>query len=54
MRSFFFILNYDSVLYFLIEYVPGGTLGELLKDHSIPLSWKQRAVFAKGISEGMV
>lgn len=48
------VLYKDKKLNLVTEYVPGGTLGELLKDHSIPLSWKQRAVFAKGISEGMV
>lgn len=53
-EGFFRILNYGCVFYFLVEYVSGGTLGELLKDDSISLSWKQRAVFAKGISEGMV
>ncbi|XP_022339629.2 LIM domain kinase 2-like isoform X2 [Crassostrea virginica] len=51
--QFMGVLYKDKKLNLVTEYVSGGTLGELLKDHSVPLTWKQRAEFAKGISEGM-
>ena len=36
------------------EYIDGGTLSEILMDHSIELSWVQRAKYVNDISAGMV
>ncbi|XP_056010611.1 LIM domain kinase 1-like isoform X2 [Ostrea edulis] len=47
------VLYKDKKLNLVTEYVSGGTLGELLKNFSVFLSWKQRAEFAKDIAQGM-
>ena len=36
------------------EYIDGGTLSEILMDHSIELSWVQRVKYVNDISAGMV
>ncbi|XP_061162708.1 LIM domain kinase 2-like [Saccostrea echinata] len=51
--QFMGVLYKDKKLNLITEYVSGGTLGNLLKDLSVSLSWKQRAEFAQGISQGM-
>ncbi|XP_034236642.1 LIM domain kinase 1 [Thrips palmi] len=47
------VLYKDKRLHLVTEYVPGGTLKDLVHDLSEPLPWEQRINFAKDIASGM-
>lgn len=53
------VLRFIGVLYkekrlnIVTEYIPGGTLKDLIHDSSIILPWEQRVNFAKDIASGM-
>ncbi|KAL9705025.1 hypothetical protein quinque_008543 [Culex quinquefasciatus] len=47
------VLYKDKKLHLVTEYIPGGSLKELIHDSGLPLSWKQRICFARDISCGM-
>ncbi|BFZ18297.1 hypothetical protein BsWGS_21336 [Bradybaena similaris] len=51
--KFLGVLYRDRKLNLITEYIDGGTLSDLLLDHSVELSWKQRIAFAKDIAAGM-
>ncbi|KAK7461996.1 hypothetical protein BaRGS_00038578 [Batillaria attramentaria] len=51
--KFLGVLYRDKKLNMVTEYVDGGTLSDILLNHSIDLSWVQRAKFVKDISMGM-
>lgn len=54
MDTYSHFLKPSYHLTLLTEYIDGGTLSDLLLDHSVELSWKQRIAFAKDIAAGMV
>lgn len=47
------VLYKDKKLHLVTEYIPGGSLKELIHDSGLPLPWEQRISFAKDISCGM-
>ncbi|XP_026477216.1 LIM domain kinase 1-like, partial [Ctenocephalides felis] len=47
------VLYRDKRLHLVTEYVPGGTLQQLLHDSTTVLSWEQKVTLAKDISSGM-
>lgn len=47
------VLYKDKRLHLVTEYVPGGTLKDLVHDLSETLPWEQRISFAKDIASGM-
>lgn len=47
------VLYKEKRLHLVTEYVPGGTLKDLVHDLSEPLPWEQRISFAKDIASGM-
>nr|KAI8753789.1 serine/threonine-protein kinase pakF [Biomphalaria glabrata] len=51
--KFMGVLYRDKKLNLVTEFIDGGTLSDLLLDHSVELSWKQRVAFAKDIAAGM-
>ena len=53
MLKFIGVLCMDKCLHLVTEYVSGGTLKDVIQNESEPLSWCQRAYFAKDIASGM-
>jgi serine/threonine protein kinase len=51
--GFIGVLYKEQRLHLVTEFIPGGTLRDLLQDPAEPLPWEQRANFAKDISAGM-
>ncbi|XP_059479323.1 LIM domain kinase 1 isoform X2 [Neocloeon triangulifer] len=47
------VLYKERRLHLVTEFIPGGTLRDLLQDPDEPLPWEQRANFAKDIASGM-
>ncbi|XP_019533661.2 LIM domain kinase 1 isoform X2 [Aedes albopictus] len=47
------VLYKDKKLHLVTEYIPGGSLKELIHDSGLPLPWKLRIRFARDISCGM-
>lgn len=47
------VLYRDKKLHLVTEFVPGGSLKELIHDSDLPLPWEQRILFAKDIACGM-
>ncbi|XP_052862775.1 LIM domain kinase 1 [Anopheles cruzii] len=47
------VLYKDKKLHLVTEFIPGGSLKELIHDSGLPLSWQQRISFARDISRGM-
>ncbi|XP_058826696.1 LIM domain kinase 1 isoform X2 [Topomyia yanbarensis] len=47
------VLYKDKKLHLVTEYIPGGSLKELIHDSGLPLPWEQRICFARDISCGM-
>ncbi|XP_049291407.1 LIM domain kinase 1 isoform X1 [Anopheles funestus] len=47
------VLYKDKRLHLVTEFIPGGSLKELIHDSGQPLSWEQRISFARDISCGM-
>uniref|UniRef100_A0A182MXV1 LIM domain kinase 1 n=1 Tax=Anopheles dirus TaxID=7168 RepID=A0A182MXV1_9DIPT len=47
------VLYKDKKLHLVTEFIPGGSLKELIHDSGQPLSWAQRISFARDISSGM-
>lgn len=47
------LLDKDNQMCFLVDYIAGGTLKDIIHDLSIPLTWLQRLRYAKDISAGM-
>lgn len=47
------LLDKDNQMCFLVDYIAGGTLKNLIHDLSIPLTWLQRLRCAKDIAAGM-
>ncbi|XP_037927925.1 LIM domain kinase 1-like [Teleopsis dalmanni] len=47
------VLYKDKKLHLVTEYIPGGSLKELIHDSGLPLTWPQRVSFAKDIACGM-
>uniref|UniRef100_A0AAG5DSI2 LIM domain kinase 1 n=1 Tax=Anopheles atroparvus TaxID=41427 RepID=A0AAG5DSI2_ANOAO len=47
------VLYKDKKLHLVTEFIPGGSLKELIHDSGQPLSWEQRISFARDISCGM-
>ncbi|XP_053680664.1 LIM domain kinase 1 [Anopheles nili] len=47
------VLYKDKKLHLVTEFIPGGSLKELIHDSGQPLSWEQRISFARDISSGM-
>ncbi|XP_022831823.1 LIM domain kinase 1 isoform X2 [Spodoptera litura] len=47
------VLYKDKRLHLVTEYVPGGTLYQLLQDSSVPLSWEVRARLARDVAAGL-
>uniref|UniRef100_A0A8W7PHP8 non-specific serine/threonine protein kinase n=1 Tax=Anopheles coluzzii TaxID=1518534 RepID=A0A8W7PHP8_ANOCL len=47
------VLYKDKKLHLVTEFIPGGSLKELIHDSGLPLSWAQRISFARDISSGM-
>lgn len=47
------VLYRDKKLHLVTEFVPGGSLKELIHDSDLPLTWEQRTRFAKDIACGM-
>uniref|UniRef100_A0A182Q8M8 LIM domain kinase 1 n=1 Tax=Anopheles farauti TaxID=69004 RepID=A0A182Q8M8_9DIPT len=47
------VLYKDKKLHLVTEFIPGGSLKELIHDSGQPLSWQQRISFARDISSGM-
>ncbi|CAF1085882.1 unnamed protein product, partial [Didymodactylos carnosus] len=47
------LLDKDNQMSFLVEYIAGGTLKNIIHDLSIDLTWIQRLRFAKDIAAGM-
>lgn len=47
------VLYKDKKLHLITEFIPGGSLKELIHDSGLPLSWEQRISFARDISCGM-
>lgn len=54
-KTYYLLLTgFFFVCFLFLEFIDGGTLSDLLLDHSVELSWKQRVAFAKDIAAGMV
>lgn len=51
--KFIGVLYREKKLHLVTEFIPGGSLKELIHDSDIPLSWEQRISFAKDIACGM-
>uniref|UniRef100_A0A182PC59 LIM domain kinase 1 n=1 Tax=Anopheles epiroticus TaxID=199890 RepID=A0A182PC59_9DIPT len=51
--KFIGVLYKDKKLHLVTEFIPGGSLKELIHDSGQPLSWEQRISFARDISCGM-
>ena len=51
---YYFSLTIQIHIIIFTEYVPCGTLKDLLHDMNKPLSWIQKVKFAKDIAAGMV
>ena len=51
--KFIGVLYKDKKLHLVTEYIPGGSLKELIHDSGLPLPWVQRISFAKDIACGM-
>lgn len=47
------VLYRDKKLHLVTEFVPGGSLKELIHDSDLPLTWEQRILFSKDIACGM-
>lgn len=47
------VLYRDKKLHLVTEFIPGGSLKELIHDSGLPLAWEQRISFAKDIACGM-
>lgn len=47
------VLYKDKKLHLVTEFIPGGSLKELIHDSGLPLSWLQRISFARDIARGM-
>jgi LIM domain kinase 1 len=47
------VLYKEKKLHLVTEFIPGGSLKELIHDSGLPLPWEQRISFAKDISCGM-
>jgi LIM domain kinase 1 len=47
------VLYKDKKLHLITEYIPGGSLKELIHDSGLPLSWDERISLAKDIACGM-
>lgn len=47
------VLYKDKKLHLITEYIPGGSLKELIHDSGLPLIWEERISFARDISAGM-
>ncbi|CAH0696544.1 unnamed protein product [Spodoptera exigua] len=47
------VLYKDKRLHLVTEYVPGGTLYQLLQDSTVPLSWEVRARLARDVAAGL-
>lgn len=47
------VLYRDQKLHLVTEFIPGGSLKELIHDSGLPLPWEQRISFAKDIACGM-
>ncbi|XP_065088730.1 LIM domain kinase 1 isoform X3 [Ochlerotatus camptorhynchus] len=47
------VLYKDKKLHLVTEFIPGGSLKELIHDSGLPLPWGQRISFARDISCGM-
>uniref|UniRef100_A0A2M4BA58 non-specific serine/threonine protein kinase n=1 Tax=Anopheles marajoara TaxID=58244 RepID=A0A2M4BA58_9DIPT len=47
------VLYKDKKLHLVTEFIPGGSLKELIHDSGLPLSWLQRMSFARDIARGM-
>ncbi|CAH0392182.1 unnamed protein product [Bemisia tabaci] len=47
------VLYKDKKLHLVTEFIPGGTLKDLIHDLNEPLPWEQRINFAKDIASGM-
>lgn len=47
------VLYRDKKLHLVTEFIPGGSLKELIHDSGLPLPWEQRILFAKDIACGM-
>jgi LIM domain kinase 1 len=47
------VLYKEQRLHLVTEFIPGGTLRDLIQDPNEPLPWEQRANFAKDIASGM-
>ncbi|XP_055374814.1 LIM domain kinase 1 isoform X2 [Condylostylus longicornis] len=51
--KFIGVLYKDKKLHLVTEFIPGGSLKELIHDSGLPLPWEQRVSFAKDIACGM-
>lgn len=51
--KFIGVVYKDKKLSIITEYLSGGTLGKIIVDHSVPLSWCKRVLIAKDISCGL-
>lgn len=47
------VLYRDKKLHLVTEFIPGGSLKELIHDSDLVLPWEQRILFAKDIACGM-
>lgn len=47
------VLYREKKLHLVTEFIPGGSLKELIHDSGLPLPWEQRISFAKDIACGM-
>ncbi|CAF4411594.1 unnamed protein product, partial [Rotaria sp. Silwood2] len=47
------LLDKDNQMCFLVDYIAGGTLKNIIHDLSIPLTWLHRLRYAKDIAAGM-
>lgn len=47
------VLYRDKKLHLVTEFIPGGSLKELIHDSGLPVPWEQRVCFAKDIACGM-
>lgn len=53
MLRFIGVLYKEKRLHLVTEFIPGGTLKQLLHDPNESLPWEQRVSFAKDIASGM-
>ncbi|KAG4079659.1 hypothetical protein HA402_010439 [Bradysia odoriphaga] len=51
--KFIGVLYREKKLHLVTEFIPGGSLKELIHDSDLPLPWEQRISFAKDIACGM-